>query len=59
MSKSIIVHLPPSSKASLKQMFSGSLGFMIVTSGMITGLLTTLDVSKNKVDKHKHATHFN
>ena len=55
MSKSIIRHLPPSSKASLKQMFSGSLGFIIVTSGMITGELTTLDVSKNNVDKHKHA----
>ena len=59
MSNSIIHHSPPSSKASLKQMFSGSLGFMIVTSGMITGLLTTFDALKNKVDKHKHATYFN
>ena len=59
MFQTIIPHLPPSSKASLKQMFSGSLGFIIVTSGIVTGELSTLNGSKIKVDKHKHATHLN
>ena len=55
----IIHFLPPSSKASLWQIFSGGLGFIIATSGIITGELVTLDNFKIKVDAYKYATYLN
>jgi hypothetical protein len=50
--------LPPSSKASLKHKFSGSLGVKMSAPGMKTGVVLTYDERRVKIIAHMGSKYF-